>query len=66
MAKANVAEVVGYALDGFPITGAPIGGGNILTTRDLDECRAITSSVRLDGGDVEDYHYVLTQDYPYR
>ncbi|SIC47769.1 Uncharacterised protein [Mycobacteroides abscessus subsp. abscessus] len=65
LAQANIAEVVGYALDGFPITGARVGEGNILTTRDLDECHGITSIVRLDGRDVSTYHYVMTQDYPY-
>ncbi|CPW28190.1 Uncharacterised protein [Mycobacteroides abscessus] len=56
---------MGYALDGFPITGARVSDGNVLTTRDLDECHGITSSVRLDGRDVATYHYVMTQDYPY-
>lgn len=65
LAKAGVAEVVGYALDGFPITGARIGDGNILTTRDLDECHGISSRVQIDGRDVQTYHYVMTQDYPY-
>ncbi len=65
LAKAHVAEVVGYALDGFPITGARVGDGNTLTTNDLDECHGITSTVSLDGRDVDTYHYVMTQDYPY-
>ncbi|WJR33208.1 YHYH protein [Mycobacteroides immunogenum] len=65
LAKAGVVEVVGYALDGFPITGARIGDGNILTTRDLDECHGISSRVQIDGRDVQTYHYVMTQDYPY-
>lgn len=65
LAKADVAEVVGYALDGFPITGARVRDGNGLTTRDLDECHGITSAVRMDGRDVRTYHYVMTPDYPY-
>ncbi len=45
----SVDTVIGYALDGFPITGPKIGDKNILTTADLDECHGITSTVTLDG-----------------
>lgn len=68
LAQANTTEVVGYALDGFPITGPRVGErgeGGVLTTRDLDECHGITSRVRVDGREVDTYHYVMTQDYPY-
>ena len=61
----GVATVIGYALDGFPITGAKVGTNNILTTRDLDECHGITSTITLDGKPVRSYHYVMTQDFPY-
>lgn len=65
IADTSVHTVIGYALDGFPITGPKVGDGNILTTADLDECHGITSTVALDGHDVTTYHYVMTQDFPY-
>lgn len=61
----GVGTVIGYALDGFPITGPKVGDGNMLTTDDLDVCHGITSEVTLDGQTVTTYHYVMTQDFPY-
>jgi YHYH protein len=61
----TVHTVIGYALDGFPITGPTVGPGNILTTADLDECHGIVSLIDLDGKNVTRYHYVMTQDFPY-
>lgn len=61
----GVDDVIGFALDGFPITGPTVSKGNVLTTRDLDECHGITSTVRMDGADVTTYHYVMTEDFPY-
>lgn len=61
----NVHTVVGFALDGFPITGPQVAPDNILTSEDLDECHGITSQVTLDGRSVTTYHYVMTQDFPY-
>jgi hypothetical protein len=54
----GVGTIIGYALDGFPITGPTVGPGNILTTADLDVCHGIVS-------DGIGYHYVMTQDFPY-
>jgi hypothetical protein len=62
---ASTSEVLGYALDGHPITGAQVDSENVLTTRDLDECHGITSTVIVHGQSVETYHYVLTADFPY-
>lgn len=61
----SVKSVIGFALDGFPITGPQVAKGNILTTTDLDECHGITSEIVLDGKTVTSYHYVMTQDFPY-
>lgn len=61
----DVKTVIGFALDGFPITGPTIGKGNYLTTDDLDECHGITSAINLDGKTKTMYHYVMTQDFPY-
>jgi hypothetical protein len=61
----GVGTVIGFALDGFPITGPKVGANNFLTTDDLDECHGITSDVTLDGKKVTTYHYVMTQDFPY-
>ncbi len=61
----NVSKVIGFALDGFPITGPKVGDKNILTTSDLDECHGIVSNISLDNKNVNMYHYVMTQDFPY-
>ena len=62
---ASVHRVIGWALDGFPITGPVVGKHNILTTRDLDVCHGLVSIVKVDGAPVTTYHYVMTQDFPY-
>ncbi len=61
----SVSTVIGWALDGFPITGPKVGTDNLLTTADLDECHGITSTITVDGTSVTMYHYVMTQDFPY-
>jgi hypothetical protein len=61
----SVRDVIGFALDGFPITGPRVGDHNMLTTSDLDECHGLTSAITLDGKSVTTYHYVMTQDFPY-
>ncbi len=61
----SVKTVLGYALDGFPITGPMVANGKYLTTDDLDECHGITSEIVLDGQKTVSYHYVMTQDFPY-
>jgi hypothetical protein len=61
----NVSTVLGYAYDGFPITGAKVADNTYLTTEDLDECHGITSSVMIDGISTDTYHYVMTADFPY-
>jgi len=61
----SVDTVIGFALDGFPITGPQVGENNILTTSDLDECHGITSTITLDDEQVTTYHYVMTADFPY-
>lgn len=61
----SVKTIIGYALDGFPITGPQVSSGNILTTADLDECHGIVSAINVDGKLTSMYHYVMTQDFPY-
>lgn len=61
----SVKTVIGYALDGFPITGPTVAPNSILTTSDLDECHGITSDYAVDGKTINGYHYVMTQDFPY-
>ncbi|HVW82540.1 MAG TPA: YHYH protein [Candidatus Paceibacterota bacterium] len=63
--KEPVSTVVGFAFDGFPITGSLLPSGAYLHTADLDECHGLTSTITLDGKEVTTYHYVLTQDFPY-
>jgi hypothetical protein len=57
--------VLGYALDGFPITGPLVAPGRYLTTDNLDECHGITSEIIENGVTKITYHYVMTQDFPY-
>lgn len=61
----SVKTTLGYALDGFPITGGKVADGKYLTTEDLDVCHGITSSIIVDGKSVTTYHYVMTVDFPY-
>jgi len=61
----SVHSILGFALDGFPITGPQVDAGNILTTSDLDECHGLTSTVLVNNKYVTTYHYVMTQDFPY-
>lgn len=61
----SVTKVLGYALDGFPITGPKVAENKYLSTDDLDICHGITSEVIMDGKKVTTYHYVMTQDFPY-
>lgn len=57
--------VIGYALDGFGITGPQKNDGTFYTSEDLDECHGITSEILWDGKKTVMYHYVMTADYPY-
>lgn len=57
--------VLGFALDGFPITGPEVADGKFLTTKNLDVCHGLTSTIIVDGKPKTTYHYVLTQDFPY-
>ncbi|HEU5114922.1 MAG TPA: YHYH protein [Candidatus Paceibacterota bacterium] len=57
--------VLGYALDGFPITGPEVAPNKYLSTASLDECHGITSEIIVDGKKKTTYHYVLTHDFPY-
>jgi hypothetical protein len=61
----STTAVIGFALDGFPITGPKLTNGKNLTTNDLDECHGTSSQIVLDGKTVTLYHYVMTQDFPY-
>jgi hypothetical protein len=65
IADVDVHTVIGWALDGFPITGPKLGPTNILTTDDLDQCHGLFGDVTIDGKKVHTYHYVMTQDFPY-
>jgi hypothetical protein len=65
IAGTSVHDVIGFALDGFPITGPKVRDHDVLTTADLDVCHGLTSAVTLDGQQVTTYHYVMTQDFPY-
>jgi hypothetical protein len=57
--------VLGFAFDGFPITGPKVADGKYLATDDLDECHGLVSEIIVDGKLKTTYHYVMTQDFPY-
>lgn len=61
----RVSTVLGYAYDGFLITGPMVEAGKYLTIADLDECHGLTSEVVVDGAEKATYHYVMTRDFPY-
>jgi hypothetical protein len=61
----SIETVLGWAYDGFPITGNRLPNDSQLSTADLDECHGMTGTVRVDGKAVTTYHYVMTQDFPY-
>ncbi len=57
-------QVVGWALDGFPILGLRDADGDYVTNDDLDACHGRREDVTVDG---RTYHYAyhLTREYPY-
>jgi hypothetical protein len=57
--------VVGYALDGFPITGPRGDGGTTVSNADLDACHGHVGTIVLNGKRVRSYHYHATLEYPY-
>ena len=57
--------IVGYALDGFGITGHYGPDGKLMTDADLDACHGMVSSITWDGKPRRIYHYVATWEYPY-
>jgi hypothetical protein len=57
-------EVVGWALDGFPILGLKDANGAWVTDADLDACHGRHGQVVADGRTYE-YAYHLTREYPY-
>lgn len=61
----DTADVIGFALDGFPITGNRAADGAELYSRDLDECHGSVATIRFDGQLVTTYRYAMTRDWPY-
>jgi len=57
-------QLVGWALDGFPILGMRDGTGAELTDRDLDACHGRKEDVVVDGRRYA-YAYHMTRTYPY-
>lgn len=58
-------QIVGFAMDGFPITGNRDSNGRTLYSRDLDVCHGRVTELMLDGKGVTTYAYAMTEDYPY-
>lgn len=64
-AAGGPSEVVGFALDGFPILGPRDRDGRAVKNADLDECHGRVGEIVLDGKRVTTYHYRFTEEYPY-
>lgn len=65
-ACAKTTGLWGYAYDGFGIYGPrDQQTGKVLSTKDLDACHGITSTVKWRGKWKRMYHYVATYDFPY-
>jgi len=58
-------ELMGYLLDGFGIYGPYGENGELLSSKDLDECHGHTHEILWDGVLIELYHYHWTYDFPY-
>jgi hypothetical protein len=57
--------LMGYMLDGFGIYGPYGEDGELLWSKDLDECHGHTHPVLWDGVLINLYHYHWTNDFPY-
>lgn len=57
--------LMGYMLDGFGIYGPYGENGELLSSKDLDECHGHTHPVLWDGELINLYHYHWTYDFPY-
>ncbi|MFN8345534.1 MAG: YHYH protein [Spirosomataceae bacterium] len=57
--------LMGYMLDGFGIYGPYGEKGELLSSKDLDECHGHKHPVMWDGQMVTIYHYHWTYDFPY-
>ncbi len=57
--------LMGYMLDGFGIYGPYGEDGELLSSKDLDECHGHKHPVMWDGQMVNLYHYHWTYDFPY-
>lgn len=57
--------LMGYMLDGFGIYGPYGENGELLSSKDLDECHGHTHPVLWDGQMINLYHYHWTYDFPY-
>jgi hypothetical protein len=58
-------QVIGWALDGFPITG-PLGAKGVYMSNDkLDVCHGTTSKISYFGKKLRMYHYVANYEFPY-
>ena len=64
-ATAGNNQLLGYALDGFGIYSDKDASGNVITNGQLDICHGLTSEITWDGKQVNMYHYVLNNEYPY-
>lgn len=57
--------LMGYMIDGFGIFGPYGENGELLSSKDLDECHGHTHAVLWDGKMINLYHYHWTYDFPY-
>jgi hypothetical protein len=62
---ARPGELVGFAIDGFPIVAPGRADGQRVTNADLDACHGKTGPVTIDGVAKTTYHYQFTWEFPY-
>ena len=60
----GTSPIIGYALDGFAITG-PYRDGHVVRNVDLDACHGRVDELDWDGDKRSMYHYVANFEYPY-
>ncbi len=58
-------RVIGWAVDGFPITGPRGANGVTYTNAMLDACHGTTGPVTVGSRIIRMYHYVATMEFPY-
>jgi hypothetical protein len=62
---ARPGELVGFAIDGFPIVAPGLADARRIGNADLDACHGRVGPVSIDGVVKTTYHYQFTWEFPY-